>query len=243
MSDQRKLVLITGAAGMIGRPLQGFLRERYRLRLMYHRTVLPAQPGDEVVIADVCDLAAVEQAVAGVDAIVHLAGDPRVDAPWESVRAVNIAGTYNVFEAARRQGVKKIVFASTNHVAGYYELEGLYAAPTYPIRPDGYYGVSKAFGEALARYYVDAFGLSIICLRIGSFQERPLNRRHLATWISPRDMAQLVWRSIETDLPFGIFYGVSNNTRRYWDIASAQELLGYAPEDNAEDYAAQLPPE
>ena len=109
-----------------------------------------------------------------------------------------------------------------------------------PVRPDSYYGVSKCFGEALGRYYVDAFGLSVICLRIGSFQPRPRGERQLATWISYRDTAQLVWRGIESDLPFGIFYGISGNTRAYWDIANARELLGYAPEDDAETHAAEV---
>lgn len=239
-SSLRRLVLITGAAGMIGKQLQGFLRDRYRLRLMYHQTVLPAVGDDEVIVGDVRDLPTVERAVAGVDAIVHLAGDPKVDATFESTLENNIRGTYNVYEAARRQGKPRVVFASTNHVAGWYEVLKEYVTPDMPVRPDGYYGASKAYGEALGRWYSDAFGLPVICLRIGSYLDRPQNARNLSTWLSPRDMAQLTWRSIESDVPFGIFYAISGNTRRYWDISDTQRILGYEPEDNAEDYAREI---
>ena len=235
-----RLVLITGAAGMIGRQLQGFLRERYRLRLMYHRTVLPPVGDDEIIVGDIRDLPTVEKAVEGVDAIVHLAGDPRVDASFESTLENNIRGTYNVFEAARRHGNPRVVFASTNHVAGWYEVLKEYVTPDMPVRPDGYYGASKAYGEALARWYNDAFGLPVICLRIGSYLDRPMNVRNLSTWLSPRDMAQLTWRSIESDVPFGIFYAISGNSRRYWDISDTQRVLGYEPEDNAEEYAREI---
>ena len=170
----------------------------------------------------------------------HMAADPRVQAPWEAILDANIAGTYAVYEGARRAGVRRSIFASSNHATGYYEKEDVYTTPDMPVRPDSYYGVSKCFGEALGRYYVDAFGMSVICLRIGSFQPRPRGERQLATWISHRDTAQLVWRGIEADLPFGVFYGISGNTRAYWDIANARELLGYAPEDDAETYAREV---
>ena len=236
----RKLVLMTGAAGMIGKQLQHYLRERYQLRLMYHHTVLPAIGDDQIVVGDVCDLATVEKAVEGVEAIVHLAGDPKVNATFESVLENNIRGTYNVYESARRHGNPRIVFASTNHVAGWYEVLKTYVTPDLPVRPDGYYGSSKAFGEALGRWYNDAFGLPVICLRIGSYLDLPTNVRNLSTWLSPRDMAQLTWRSIESEATYGIFYAISGNTRRYWDIADTQRVLGYEPEDNAETYAAEI---
>lgn len=238
--DREKLVLVTGAAGMIGKQLQHYLRDRYRLRLMYHRTVLPSVGDDEVVIGDVTDLPTVEKAVEGVDAIVHLAGDPKVDATFESTFQNNILGTYNVYEAAKRHGKPRVVFASTNHVAGWYEVLKEYVTPQLPVRPDGYYGASKAYGEALGRWYYDAFGQPVICLRIGSYLDRPQNVRNLSTWLSPRDMAQLTWRSIESDVGYGIFYAISGNTRRYWDISDTQRVLGYQPEDNAEEYAAEI---
>lgn len=257
MSSEKKRVLITGAGGRIGQSLAGHLADRYALRLGYHRTIPEAHraaaeqarasggpvavgpSGPEVVVGDANDGAAMERACAGVDAVVHLAGDPRVEAPWESILTNNLMGTQSVYDAARRAGVDRIVFASSNHATGFYEQEGLYTTPELPVRPDSYYGVSKAYGEALGRYVSDQFGMAVICLRIGSFQTRPRNKRHLSTWLSERDAAQLVWRSIESDARFAIVYGISGNTRRYWDITSAQHLLGYAPEDDAEQYASE----
>jgi uronate dehydrogenase len=258
MESQPKRVLITGAAGRIGRVLAEHLGDRYALRLLYHRTVpeghaaaaararetgrpvpLEGTP-HEVITGSAADLEAMERACSGVDAVVHMAGEPRVQAPWEAILEANIRGTYAVYEGAHRAGVNKVVFASSNHATGYYEKEGVYTTPEMPVRPDSYYGVSKCFGEALGRYYVDAFGMSIVCLRIGSFQPRPHGERQLSTWISHRDTAQLVQRGIECDLPFGVFYGISGNTRAYWDIANARELLDYAPQDDAERYAAEV---
>ena len=240
----RKKILITGAAGRIGSFVADYLRERfpdrYTLRLMYHRTVLPAQGDAEVVVCSLEDREAVTDAAKGVDAIVHMAANPRTRAPWEQLLGANIVGTYNVFEAARVTGVPKVVFASTNHVTGWYEREKVYTTPDLPVRPDSYYGVSKAFGEALGRYYADAFGLSVICLRIGSFVPKPTSVRALSTWASPRDTAQLCWRALESPVRFAVVYCISGNARRYWDISSAQELLGYQPEDDAEAYAAEV---
>jgi nucleoside-diphosphate-sugar epimerase len=254
----KKRVLITGASGRIGKALAERLGDRYRLRLLYHRTV-PAeheaaaakaretgQPvvlegtPHEVVVGNAADLEAMVRACTGVDAVAHMAADPAVQAPWESILNANIVGTYNAYEAAHRAGCSKVIFASSNHATGFYEKEGVYTTPEMPVRPDSYYGVSKVFGEALGRYYVDAFGMSIICLRIGSFQPKPRGVRQLSTWLSHRDMAQLTWRGIETEVPFAVVYGISGNTRAYWDISSARKLLGYEPEDNAEDHAAEV---
>ena len=243
MSMARKKILITGAAGSIGKVMRQGLQDRYDLRLMYHRTVLPAAAGEEVFVCGITELEKLEEVVDGVDAIVHMAGDPRVDAPWDSVLEANIKGIYCLYEAARRRGVKRIIFASTNHVTGFYEQEGIYTTPDMMERPDSYYGASKAFGEDLGRYYVDAFGLEVICLRIGSFQPEEAVRergsdRILSTWLSHRDCVQLVWRGIEAnEVKFGIFYGISGNKRAYWDIQNARDLLGYEPEDDAERFA------
>ena len=235
-----KKLLITGAAGRIGRSLREQLCGSYQLRLMYHHTVLPAAAAEEVVVGAISDLDFLQTAVAGVDAIVHLAGDPSLRASWESVLEANVQGTYCVYEAARRQGVRRVVFASTNHVTGYYEKDGIYTTPDMPERPDSLYGASKAFGEDLGRYFVDAFGLEVFCLRIGSFQpdDAVVNRkgdRILSTWLSHRDCAQLVRRCIEVQgASYGIFYGISANKRAYWDITNARQVLGYEPEDDAE---------
>jgi uronate dehydrogenase len=236
-----KKVLITGAAGRIGTELRARLKDRCALRLLDRRPI--PEPEGEALVCDLGDLAGLEAACAGMDAVVHLAGNPGSSSAWEVLLEDNIKGTYNLFEAARRQGVKRVVFASTNHVTGYYEKEGVYTTPEMPERPDSLYGVSKAFGEDLGRFYADQHGLAVICLRIGSFlpEEAVRNRRGdrvLSTWLSPRDCAQLVWRGIEAkEVKFGIFYGISGNKRAYWDTGNARQLLGYAPEDDAERFA------
>src|SRR5581483_1017850 len=164
-----KRVLITGAAGRIGRSLARQLADRYDLRLQYHNTIpdehrdaaaRARETGRPVALAD----GRTEVFVGTTD---DLAGDPRVEAPWESILANNVVGLHNTFEAARRAGTPKLVFASSNHATGFYEKEGAYTTPEMPVRPDSDYGISKAFGEAVGRYYCDAFGMSVVCLRIG----------------------------------------------------------------------------
>jgi uronate dehydrogenase len=232
-------VLITGAAGAIGSALRRGLRGRYRLlRLLDIAPAPDPAPGEEAVAADVRDLAAVEAATAGVDAVVHLAAvaeEPGFDAILET----NIRGTYNVFEAARRRGARRVVFTSTNHTTGMYpRTERL--DPAMPMRPDTLYGVSKGCGELLGRYYHDKFGLEVACLRIGTFEERPRSRRHLSTWISHRDTVQLVARCLSApDLGYAVVYGASANDRGWWSSPDAARL-GYRPEDNAERYADEV---
>lgn len=240
-SRRKKRVLITGAAGRIGSSLAEHLKDRYDLRVHYHRTIPEHPPVADQVIADVSVYEQIAPALEGMDAVVHMAGDPSPRASWESVRARNIDGTYNVFEAARLAGVKKIVFASTNHVMGMYDRDQQW--PIYssqPVRPDSLYGVSKAFGEALGRHYYDRFGISVICLRIGWFLPEPRDEISRWMWLSPRDCAQVTWRAIESDVGFGIFYAISANSRRHWDITDTIEKLGYRPEDDAEQYAERL---
>jgi uronate dehydrogenase len=171
---------------------------------------------------------------------VHLAANPSTRASFEETLRTNIVGTYHVFEAARQEGVGRVVFASTNHVTGMYERAGALVLPNLPPRPDSYYGVSKAYGELLGRYYHDLYGLAVICLRIGSFLPQPRDVRGLSTWLSPRDMVQLVWRSLEASVTYGVYYGISGNSRRRWDITNAREELGYDPEDDAERFAGEL---
>ncbi|MBV9577044.1 MAG: NAD(P)-dependent oxidoreductase, partial [Chloroflexi bacterium] len=160
-----ELLTMTGGAGRIGTALTPLLRDRYRVRLADRRQPSADVECDDRVVADITNLADAERAVAGASAVLHLAGNPSTAATWSEVRPTNIDGTFNVFEAARRHGVGKVVFASTNHVMGFYALEQKFPVDTRsPIRPDSLYGVSKAFGEALARYYSDTFGMSMICL-------------------------------------------------------------------------------
>jgi len=242
MSSRKKL-FITGAAGRVGTALSRHLRDRYDLRLLFHRTIPEdVDPRDEIVISDVAHYAAMLEATAGVDAIVHLAyGGHRRGMPEAHLAQqtfdVDMKGCYCIYEAARINRVPTVVFASTNHVTGINEDEGICSRPDMPVRPDGIYGAGKAFGEALGRYYVDRHGLRVFCLRIANFNGLDEPGRYYepgkSRWLSPRDLAQLVWRCIETEgLNWGIFYGVSRGAETKWDLANARALLGYDPQDD-----------
>jgi uronate dehydrogenase len=232
-------VLITGAAGAIGSTLRAGLQDAYELlRVSDIRPLGRPASGEETVQADITDAEAVHGLMHGIDCVVHLGGVPR-EGPWDAILQNNIIGAYNVFEAARASGVRRLVFASSNHAVGYYRATQRIGV-TEPVRPDSRYGVSKVFGEALGRLYADKHGMSVACLRIGSFRERPEDARQLATWISPRDMVHLVRRCIDTPhFHFLVLYGVSANTRARWSNPHAQ-IIGYTPQDNAEEYAAEL---
>jgi NAD+ dependent glucose-6-phosphate dehydrogenase len=237
MSEGKKRVLITGAAGRIGASLAEQLRERYELRFQYHRTVPAQPPVRDYIVADIAQYEQIAPAMEGIDAVIHMAGDPSTRGSWESIHQNNIIGAYNVFEAARLAGVRKIVFASTNHVMGMYDRDQQWPVyATQPVRPDSLYGVSKAFGEALGRHFADQFGLSVICLRIGWFLPEPNNEISRWMWLSPRDCAQVTWRAIESDVNYGIFYAISGNSGRHWDITNTIEQLGYRPQDDAEKF-------
>ena len=242
MSSSDLRVLLTGAAGVIGRDLRDGLAGRYaRLRLTDVRDLGAARPGEELVRADLTSLDEALAVTRDVDVVLHFAGVPREGA-WEQILPNNIVAAYNVFEAAWRNGVLRVVYASSNHVVGFYRTERELDVDEVP-RPDSRYGVSKVFGEALGRLYADKHGMSAVALRIGSYRRQPENRRQLATWCSPGDLLRLVTRCIEVpDLHYAVFYGVSANRRARWHDDSRAKL-GYQAVDNAEDYAAQLPPE
>jgi nucleoside-diphosphate-sugar epimerase len=238
-------ILITGINGLIGNVLRDALEENHEIYGLDRE----GQFSDRIVAADISDygqVAKVIQQFSPLDAIIHLAGNPRVDASWESVLQANIIGTRHIFEAAREFGVPKVVYASSNHVTGaYHGFEpSLYKytqpgppmiSPEDPIRPDSDYGLSKAFGEAVARYYFDRWGVRAICLRIGAVLEdddptrQSQNRR---IWLSHRDMVQLVEKSLAADVTFGIYYGISNNKDAFWDISNARADLGFEPVDD-----------
>lgn len=230
-----KSILITGAAGQLGRFLREGLRGRYRLRLMDIAPIAELGEGEEAVQADLTDEAALAEALAGQDAVIHL-GAVSVEASWEDILPNNIVGTYNIFEGARRAGVKRVLFASSNHAVGFYRRNQTIPVDV-TVKPDGRYGVSKAFGEALASLYADKYGLQSFCIRIGNVTEEPLDVRRLSIWMSPRDFTQLVEIGIERpDLHFEIVYGVSDNDRSWYDNSNALRL-GYRPQDNSEAYA------
>jgi uronate dehydrogenase len=235
-------VLITGAAGRIGTCLRGGLPERgWSVRCLDVVPVPDERPGEEQVVADVTDLAAVVDATEGVDAVVHLAGVVG-ESVWPAISHANIEGTYATLEAARRAGVQRVVLASSNHASGFTPrpAEGLLREEDAPPRPDTYYGVAKVAMEALGSLYSDRYGMDVVCLRIGSAFPEPTTVRMLATWLSPADTVSLVDAALRTPDPgFAIVWGVSANTRNWWDLSAAR-ALGYDPQDDAEVYAEAL---
>jgi uronate dehydrogenase len=235
MTRTMNRVLITGAAGAIGSGMRASLKGVYPyLRLSDRVTPNDLAADEEFVAADLGDLAAVERICADVDGILHLGGRS-VEDSWEEIHPANIVGTYHLFEAARRQGVKRVVFASTNHVVGFYRRTRRIDNRVQP-RPDSRYGVSKAYGEALGALYADKYGIECLCIRIGNYGERPIDKRRLSMWLSPRDMAQLVRIGLEhPEIHYEIVYGSSHCERAWWDNAAA-ERLGYRPMDVAEDH-------
>jgi uronate dehydrogenase len=232
-------VLITGAAGSIGAVLRSGLAGHYQLRLSDVAPLGAPGRGEEHDGAELSDLAQVEAAMAGMDAVVHL-GAIATEADFDSLLGPNFIGAYNVFEAARRQGVRRVVYASSNHAVGFYPTDRR-IGPDVAQRPDGFYGVGKAFGENLGCLYFHKWGIECACLRIGSFLVAPTETRHLSTWISHGDMVRLVRCCLDAPLVgFAVLYGVSANTRGWWDNPDAARL-GYHPQDNAEDYAEDIP--
>jgi nucleoside-diphosphate-sugar epimerase len=237
----RPRILITGPGGRVGPHILPLLRSKFALRLFDLKPPTPEQD-DEVVIGDIQDFAAIKDACAGITAMVHLAAISDEDDFYTRLLPVNLHGVYNAFEAAHAAGVKKMIYASTCQTVLNYS-EGTWVTPEMPVRPYTVYACTKVFGEALGRYYSDQRHMSVICLRIGWFQgyDSPALRntpQALKHWCSPRDLAQLIIKSVQTDLRFAVFFAVSNNTGRFWDITNAQQLVGYQPEDNS----AALPP-
>jgi uronate dehydrogenase len=232
-------VLITGAAGIIG----GFLRrglpqEGWQLRLLDIAEIPDPAPTEQILTGDIRDTGLLGTAVKDVDAVVHLAGISGED-DFDRIRDINIDGTYQVFEACRRAGPRRIVYASSNHAVGFTPRSDL-ATVDVPVSPDTYYGLSKAFGEAAARLYVNKYGMEIACLRIGSCFDRPRNVRMLSTWLSPGDIARLVHACLTAPgLRFATVYGTSANTRGWWDLGPAR-ALGYQPRDDAEVFAEEM---
>ncbi len=239
-------ILITGAAGRIGTVLRhGLGRPGRVLRLLDIAPVDPVGPGEhvETVQASFSDPDAIDDACRDVDAVVHLGGRPR-EAAWDTIREINIDGTQRVLEACRSRGVRRVVLASSIHAAGFRTRDesatgGGLPADSSP-RPDTFYGVSKAAMEALGSLYHSRFGIDVTCLRIGAFQPRPRTPEDLAAWLSHADGVRLFEACLGAEpASYRILWGISANTRRWWSLAEA-EVIGYHPEDDAEEYAGQV---
>ncbi len=247
-------VLITGAAGLLGRILRQGLGDAYDVRGLDRRR------SEGVLRADMARGRGLARAFDGVDAVIDLAGVPDVETAWSDVYANNIPATINALEAARAAGARRFVYASSNHVTGLYERDDPYARIVAgdvdgldpaeipliragdPLRPDSPYALGKSLGEAAGRFYAEEHGLSVVCLRIGTVNEedRPLNARHLATLLTHRDLVSLVDHALRApaELVYAVYYGVSANTWRFWDVENAKEI-GWSPVDDAEHFRAE----
>ena len=231
-------VLITGAAGQIASELRKRLPPQFSLRLSDIQPIGDLAAREKFVAADLTDLPALEKLMNGVQAVVHLGG-VAVEEAWETIMPANIAGAYNVFEAARRQGVKRIIVASSNHAVGFFPRSETIDDRVLP-RPDGRYGLSKAFAETVGRLYADKYGLEVFCIRIGAMTLEPEDIRRLAIWIHPEDLTSLVELGITAPgIRFEIVYGMSDNKRTWWDNSNALRL-GYRPKHRSEDFAAAV---
>ncbi|WP_433420993.1 NAD-dependent epimerase/dehydratase family protein [Microtetraspora malaysiensis] len=243
MSTLPGRVLVTGAAGAIGTSLRGtLLRKIPHVRLSDLRSVGRTAAHEEFVQADLTDLDQVRAAVHGMDAVIHLGGIAD-ETDFAVLKGPNLDGVYNMFEACRLEEVPRVVNTSSNRITGFHlanrTLDGLEA-----VRPDGLYGAAKAFGEALASLYADRFGLDVVSVRVGSFEEQPSDPRHLHTWLSPSDAARLYEACLAAPAGIGhvTIYGVSRNTRSWWSQSAAARALGYRPEDDAEQFADRFQP-
>lgn len=236
-------LLLTGAAGTLGKSLAPALRPLARELVLSDlaEPLATLTPG-EGMRAQACDLAdrsAVRDLLQGVQAVVHLGG-VSYEKPFEVVLGPNIIGLFHLYEAARLAGTKRIVFASSNHVTGCYEVTTR-NSPTDPPRPDGYYGLSKLYGEGMASLYHDRYGIETVCLRIGTATPEPIDRRSLASWLSLPDLAGLVRCGLTAPgVGFLIAYGMSGNSRGWWDTKAAWKRLGFTPQHNAEAFAAKV---
>ncbi|MFD4785506.1 NAD-dependent epimerase/dehydratase family protein [Streptomyces sp. NPDC058459] len=235
-----RTILLTGAAGGLGTLMRSLLPAHgHTLRLLDARPV-PGAP--DAITADLADLDALREAVRGTDAVLHLAGIS-LEAPFEKILKSNIEGTYHLYEAARLEGVPRVVFASSNHAVGHTPVPGPNGRPIpvgVPHRPDTFYGLSKCFGEDLAQLYWDRHGVETVSVRIGSCFPEPTSVRMLSIWLSPADAARLFHAALTAEgVGHTVVHGSSANTRLWWDLSSAR-ALGYRPEDDSEPYAERL---
>ncbi len=250
-ADNPRHVLVTGAAGRIGKYFAEHSHERYRLRLMIQEGVTPEderrflEDFGEVVVGQLEDRAKLQEHCKGIDTVVHLAADPSPVAGWDSLLPNNIVGTYNMMTAARDAGVRRLVYASSIHAVSGYPKD-IQVKPGEAVNPGDLYGVTKCFGEALGRFYAEQHGLSVIAIRIGAFQpvsvaERKEKVKLMDAFVSHRDLNQLLQRAIDDrNLQFAIVQGLSNNRFKRMDISNACELLGYTPQDDFTELSDEL---
>ena len=235
-----KKVALSGAGGQVGSMLRPRLLERgVKLRSAGGtRPLTPVSDTEEVTHGDLHDPRVVDRMLEGIDVLIHLAGTS-VERPLPEIIENNLRALHEVYEGVRRHRVKRIVFASSNHAFGMHSVDDKLSIDA-PFRPDGFYGLSKAWGEDMTRMYWDKHGIEGISVRIGSTLERPTEFRHLSTWLGYEDATQLMMRCIEArEVGYVAVWGVSNNTRSYWDNSVA-ERIGYRPTQNAEDYADEI---
>jgi uronate dehydrogenase len=241
MTEQKKYarLLLTGAAGGLGKVLRQALKPHCEVLRVSDRVDLGvAATGEEVVLCDLADKAAVHQLVQGADAVVHFGGISLEDR-FEPILQANIVGVFNLYEAVRKHGVKRVVFASSNHVTGFYK-QAQKIDTEAPVRPDGLYGVSKCFGENLSRFYFDRYGIETVCLRIGSSFPVVKDRRMLSTYLSYDDLVELVRCSLfAPEVGHTVIFGASDNTVKWWDNSKAAHI-GFKPKGTSEDQRARV---
>lgn len=232
-------LLLTGAAGGLGKALRPRLKAYCEvLRLSDIADLGSAAPGEELMPVALQDKAAVDALLKGVEAVVHLGGIS-TEHSFEEILPANISGTYHVYEGARRHGARRIVFASSNHVTGFYRQDEVIGTDV-PMRPDGYYGLSKAFGENLAQFYWDRYGIETVSLRIGSSFPEPKDRRMLASWMSYDDLERLVMSALTAPIVgHSIIYGISDNATAWYDNTQARHI-GYRPQDSSDRFRAAV---
>jgi len=239
MTKPFKRILFTGAAGNLGRRLRPHLHQFADIvRLADLADIGPALAGEEVVQCDLADREQVMKMCEGVDAILHFGGVSTEEA-FEPIMQANILGMANLYEAVHKLGIRRVVFASTNHTMGMYKTTDRVDA-TMPTRPDGYYGVSKVFGEQLSRYYWDRFGIETVCIRIGYCWEEATNYRQMVTWLGLDDLVQLLYRSLVTPrVGHTITFGVSDNDGAWWDARHSTHLA-YKPAQSSRQFAHKI---
>ncbi len=235
-----KRILLTGAAGGLGKVLRDRIKPWAQvIRLSDLSGLGEAADGEEIVYCDLADKNAVLALMEGVDAVLHFGGIS-TEAPFEAIMQANILGVANLYEAVHKAGVKRVVFASSNHAVGYYRTTDMVDA-SMPTRPDSMYGVSKCFGESLSRYYYDRFGIETVCLRIGSSFPEPINKRMMTTYFSYDDLVECLRCCLFAPrVGHTIAFGVSDNDGKWWDNKHAA-FLGFKARDSSTRFAGKFP--